>query len=671
MLADLERSCLTEEHALLMRCRPSDLEELRAMGLPAKTAYELPYFGLDGKPSGYRRWRYLEDTREGLAAKTDAKPMRYAQPPGTAAEVYLPPLVDWRRLAEDATVPLVITEGEKKAAACTSAGRPCLGLGGVYSFKSTKRGQPLVPAFRGFVWTGRRVVVAYDSDAHQNRMVVAARNELCRALLDLGAEPAVCDLDPADDGSKRGLDDLLFQEGQEALAEALDYAVPWSAAAALHELSEEVAYVVDPGMVVVVGTGQKMRPSDFVGHAYSNRHFWEQVTDAKGGQKLVRKPAARAWLDWEHRFALRSVCYQPGEPQVTDDRRYNTWPGWGCEPVKGEVGPWKRLLDRLFHGHPEERRWFERWCALPLQRPGAKMYTCCLLWGVETGTGKSLVGYTLGRIYGRNFAEITDAELSNPSNDWAVDKQFVMGDDVTGEDQRQYADRLKTMMTRATVRINVKYVPTYSVPDVLNYYFTSNHPDAMFLEDRDRRAFVHEVTSVRMAKAEVDEYVAWMKGPGPAALFDHLRRLDLGGQEPEGRAPETAARAAMIDDGQSALGRWVRELRDSPDTALRLPGGGPMDGDLWSSQDLLRAYDPEGKTRTTASAVSRELKRAGFRQAYGGRPVLLRDGRQARLFAVRQSAKWLGLDPRDRAVGPRLAEHYAETRGRTAKTKKF
>jgi len=654
MLADLARSGLDADDARRMRLRPADPEELRALGLPAKEAYEIPYLGLDGRPTGFRRWRYTEDTREGLAAKTDLKPVRYVQEGDTLPELYLPPQADWQAVAGDPGRQLVITEGEKKAAACCRAGHPCVGLGGVYSFKSKKKRVPLLESFKQFAWKDRDVVVAYDSDAHENRMVVQARNELCAELLALGAVPRVADVPPTEAGAKQGLDDLIVADGREALAAVFDAAESYAASAALHELSAEVAYVRDPGIVVRLADGQKMRAADFTSHAYANRHYHEVVADARGNERLVKRQAAPAWLQWEKRYELRSMAYEPGQGQVTADGRYNCWPGWGCEPRRGSVGPWRRLLDRLFEGFPEERQWFERWCAVPLQRPGAKLFTTAVLWGVEQGTGKSLVGVTLGRIYGRNYTLIGDKQLEDPRNEWAQHKQFVLGDDVTGKDQRKHADRLKSMITQEEIRIDPKYIPSFTVRDVINYLFTSNHPDAFFLEDLDRRYFVHEVRCPPMPPEQVAEYMAWLGGPGPSHLFRHLLDLDAGGRLPEDRAMDTAARRAMIDDGQSSLARWVRDLRDQPDAVLRV-GDTVLRGDLWSSQDLLRVYDPDGRTGTTASAMSRECKRASLGLAYRGMPVPTPLG-QRRLFVVRRPRDW-----KDAGAGA-LGRHYGETR---------
>lgn len=664
MLEDLARSGLDASDARAMRLKPGDPEELARLGLPDKKSYEIPYLGLDGRPTGFRRWRYLEDTRSGPARMTDKKPIRYVQQGDTLPGIYLPPQCDWKSVAQDASVTVVFTEGEKKASAMCKAGVPTVGLGGVYSFKSNKRKVPLLQEFYEFAWKDRDVVVAYDSDAHCNHLVVAARNELCRELLVLGAVPRVADLPDAEGGKKQGLDDMLVAEGLEAVEQALSWATSYAASAALHELSAEVAYVRDPGIVVRMDNGMKMTAMAFTGHAYSNRHYHEVQTDKDGKEKMVKRSAAKAWLEWEQRYELACMSYEPGKPRVTEDSTYNTWPGWGVQPKKGPIGPWNALLDRVFGADRKARQWFERWLALPLQRPGSKMFTSVLLWGVEEGTGKSLAGKTMGRIYGKNYTLIGDGELADSRNEWAQNKQFVLGDDVTGHENRKYAERLKVIITQEMIRIDPKYIPSYTVRDVINYLFTSNRPDAFFLDDNNRRNFVWEVGPQVMTQEQVAEYFEWLdEKDGAAHLFHHLLELDLGGMEASDRAPWTVAKDAMIEDSQSSLGRWIRDLKSAPDAVLRV-GEAVLKGDLWSGQDLLRLYDPDDKKSVSAAAISREMKRAGFKLVYKGCPVPTKSG-QRRLFAVRDAKRWL-----DDASVREMSHHYDETRG-PAKGKKF
>src|SRR5690606_41111251 len=139
-LADLERSGLTVEHARRMEIEVYSREESVELGLSEVAAgYAIPYFDLDGKSTEFFRDRLLEDTATGFQKLTGKRGPKYLQPPGTLPEAYLAPFINWREIAADPTAPLVITEGEKKAAKATIEVIPTIGLGGVWSFCSKKQ----------------------------------------------------------------------------------------------------------------------------------------------------------------------------------------------------------------------------------------------------------------------------------------------------------------------------------------------------------------------------------------------------------------------------------------------------------------------------------------------------------------------------------------------------
>ena len=644
-------SCLDESDVEALNMKPAKPSELKGLGLPVFEAMRIPYFNADGSENGFVRYRYMEDTRKGIAKQTDAKPLRYVQPPNSEPQVYLPPIsYDWSTVIENTSQPIAITEGEFKAACCTKHVMPCVGLGGVYSFRAKATGHDLIPQLQQFKWRGRQVVFIYDTDAKTNLNVMRAQDALATKLVELGAMVLIADLP---DTPAKGLDDYAYAEGVDALKAVVTRARFFETCKALYDFNDEVAYIKNSGFVQDLhNTSRKLRPYDFTAHAYANRFFTVRRIDKKGELELKELSLPVEWLKWPQRHTLNSVVYEPGLPTITEDNDFNEWPGWGCEPVEGSVAPWTELLNHLFEGSPEERDWFERWCALPLQQPGAKLYTASVIWGIATGTGKSLLGYSLGRIYGKNFTEIGDRELQDGRNEWAQNKQFVLGDDVTGKDQRKYADHLKAMITQLDLRLNPKYIQSYTVRDHINYMFTSNHPDAFFIEDDDRRFFIHEVTANPKSEAWYRDYMRWLdKEDGAKHLFHHLLQLDLKGLTATSRAPRTNARDAMIDDGLSALGRWVRMLKDSPDLVLKV-GAAELKHDLFTSQDLLALYDPMGQLKVTASAMARELKRAGFKQAYKRQQLRLTNGGKVRLFIVRNEDKWMLTG------GPLLVKHY-------------
>jgi hypothetical protein len=643
--ADLARSQLTLDDARALGIEFLEAPQVTQLhpSFRSSPALKLNYFDARGKTLNFYRLRYLADA-DGLARGTKKGTQRYAQPPGTPPQVYFAKAVkSWAAHLEDPALPLHITEGEKKSAAACKAGFLTLGLGGVWCWKSTKRGEALVPELASIAWRDRPVFITFDSDAAENPDIIRAQLALAEMLTSLGARPSLVTIPGAPGGKKVGLDDYLKAKGKKAFDRLLGDAPPFNQARELWAMNGEVVYVRDPGIVVVVDDGRKLHPNAFCAHAYANRHYFETVLTAKGEPRLVKKPLAPAWLAWERRAELERLTYDPGAPRVTDGREYNYWKGWGCDPRKGDVTPWRQLLEFLFKGEKESRSWFERWCAYPLQHPGAKLYTSAVLWGIAHGTGKSFIGYSLLKIYGDNGTEVTEQHLRSNFNEWAESRQFVMGDEITGSEHRREADRLKSFITQRLLRINMKHIPSYTVPDRINYFFTSNHPDSFFMEDADRRMFVHEVVGPPREMAFYKAYEKWLEHHGAAALFHHLLTLPLGDFDPKAAAPVTRSKELMIVDNKSDLGAWVGRLRQDPGHLLRL-GDLELPGDLFTNSQLLKVYDPDGKTRVTANGLGRELRRAGFRYVNGGAVVLTMHGPQ-RLYVLRNEQYWARQKP--------------------------
>lgn len=616
-------------------------------------ALVIPYFDAKGRETKFYRLRYLEQLG-GFAAQMK-KQQRYAQVPGTLNEVYMPPLMkrSWAEVMADPTAPLYITEGELKAAAATARGMPTIGLGGVDVWRSQKRKLPLLPQLEEVAWKGRKVVILFDSDAATNPDVTRAQRQLSRTLLERGADPVIAALPMTKTGKKQGLDDYLLEHDPADLQKLIDKAAPLESAQALWELNEEVVFVRDPGLVIERSSGQRIAPHNFVNSVFANRTHVDYC-----GEKPKRVKTAKEWMEWRERFEARKVTYMPGQDRLVDGM-WNLWGGWGCEPKRGDVGPWHRLLDFIFKNEPPEvRQWFERWCAYPLQHPGTKLFSSVVMWGVAHGTGKTLMGYTLKDIYGSNGMEIKDHHLHGNFNEWAENRQFIIGDEVTGSDKRVDANRLKSLITEEEVTINAKFIPTYRVPACVNYYFTSNQPDAFFLEDTDRRFFIHEVVGQPADTKLYEEYDKWRRGDGPAFLFDYLLRLPLGDFKPKGFALSTRAKEEMIHGGKSDLGVWCRSLLEEPLLNLRPLGENVAQrADLANNLQLLRCYDPEGATRVTANGLGRELKRCGVRQL----PVVRTSAGLQRLYVIRNASKWETAKPKD------VAEHWEALFGNGAR----
>lgn len=596
----------------------------------------------------FYRLRYLEVATD-FEALSKKKTIRYVQEPGTSPVAYYPQnYIGWADLCKNPDEPLIITEGELKAAKACKEGFPTLGLGGVYNWRSTRLGIEWLDSLNPIEWRRRHVYLCFDSDYKTNPMVCAALRDFAAELQRRGSFVYLVALPQLPGLEKVGLDDFLVHAGPSAngmFQDLLTNAEPLGLSAPLWEMNDKYVYIRKPGLIVDQRDMEnKVSPGAFKEHLEATANYQERQVKSDGTVSYKAVAAASAWLKWPLRLEAARLTYVPGAERFTNNE-LNTWPGWGCEAKAGNVEPFFELMAHLFNGaEPEALTWFLRWCAYPLQHPGVKMFSSAVIHGIKHGTGKSLAGYTLAKIYGRNFTEINQMDLHNSFNEWAESKQFVMGDDVTGSNKRQDADFLKKMITQKELRINAKYTPSYVVPDCINYFFTSQHPDSFFLEDDDRRFFIHEVLVGPQEQDFYVSYMKWLDNGGAEAVFDYLLNLDLGDFNPAAPAYRTAAKERMINTGRSDLGSWVRQLIATPDQMLRA-GDLVADKDVFTSKELLLFYDPEGRTGTTANGLGRELSRAGIRQVCDGKPIRLTDGTQGRYYAVRNSEQWLVSQP--------------------------
>lgn len=622
-------------------------------------ALYIPYFDLSGKRTKFFRLRYLE--RLPGAAGVTEKPQRYDQLP-VMQEAYFPPLLKraWKELAQDNEVALCITEGEKKAACGCARGIPTLALGGVYSFMSSKRGVDFLPALEQFNWQDRKVFVVYDNDITHKLPVMQAQKALADQLTARGARVFFANLPP---GPAKGMDDYIVQFGTNKFQEILDQAEPYAACEALWQLNSEVCFVKQMGAIIERASNTVMRSHEFIHAHYANRHYAEPQEKGNGKNRhivLVKKPLAPAWIQWEKRAELEKLTYQPGQDKIVAGA-WNTWNGWGVKPKRGDISPWIWLLDFLFHDDHVARRFFERWCAYPVQFPGTKMYTACVLWSRIEGLGKSLVGETLRRIYGENGGFVNARELKGSFNDWAKNRQFIIGEEITTGDVRVDRDYLKDLITNPFFRINAKFIPGYTIENKVNFLFLSNHPDAIFLDDRDRRYMVHAINQAAPAPQEKYAwYDAWKEEDGPAHLMQHFLDMDLSKFDPKGRAPETTSKLQMITASKGDIALWVEKLRIDPAFALRPLGERiARECDLFTAEQLTKAFDPAGRiAQSFNSKIALGMLNAGFRYVNDHTPVRTANGLH-RLYAVRNQVKW------EQATRRELKAHYDQFFGPT------
>ena len=213
--AKVESSGLTPQQAVALGMYSIDSAVSLGENFNAGPALVIPYYNLIGKPLldatiPFFRVRYLEDNVKGFTKK-----QRYSQPLKSGAHAYFPRSLPWHKIIDNTDEPILITEGELKAAKAAAHGFTTIGLGGVHNFRAAKDGIFWLPELEQIKWARRTVYVVYDSDYAENPLICQAINLLGEELQERGAMPRLISLPDVYADKKTGLDDFLIERSEE------------------------------------------------------------------------------------------------------------------------------------------------------------------------------------------------------------------------------------------------------------------------------------------------------------------------------------------------------------------------------------------------------------------------------------------------------------------------
>ncbi len=178
---------------------------------------------------------------------------KYMAAPGDANKLYFDPTLTPAQLT-DTSLPLVITEGEKKALALAMLAshgvaslRFCsVGLPGAWNWRGTigktdgPNGERIdtkgpIPDLDRIEFHGRTVSILFDANVATNSSVTAARTQLALELTGRGAKVMIIDL-PLSEGVN-GIDDYLGLQGPEIALRLFDEARPFDPKEQLSKLN--------------------------------------------------------------------------------------------------------------------------------------------------------------------------------------------------------------------------------------------------------------------------------------------------------------------------------------------------------------------------------------------------------------------------------------------------
>ena len=193
---------------------------------------------------------------------------------------------------------------------------------------------------------------------------------------------------------------------------------------------------------------------------------------------------------------------------------------------------------------------------------------------------------------------------------------------------------------------NVKNTAKFSEPNLIKYVFLSNHPDAVYLNDKDRRFFVAEAPDKKLPDEIRKNFVNWIKSGGKAALMNFLLTQDTAQFDPTAPAPMSQSKLSMLDSNKSDLEQWVENA---------LLKAQAKKHDLISTEDLAAHYNLGPRpTKCSGKTVATILKRMGYKKL--AKKAKFDNGTRKGLFSIAEKFNTYSF-----MSETEIARHYKET----------
>lgn len=397
-----------------------------------------------------------------------------------------------------------------------------------------------------------------------------------------------------------------------------------SAPSEILEVSKKFAWDCEAMNLYNITTGRYVQKERF------NTHYANRFIDL--GTATKPKPVALgvAWIQHHLRREANGVRMVPNEPEDLPDGAINSWLGFSVEPIKGGIKPFIKLFKRQIP-NPRDRKYVLHWIANLFQNPASKTFTSIVMWSRTQGTGKNLIWECVGNLFNeRHYTLVSQEVFDDAFTEWKANRVFVICDEVSSTEKRQTADRIKGWITSSSNAINTKNEPKFTQPNLIKYVFLSNHPDAVFLDDSDRRFFVVEVAQGRLPDHEAKEFTSWRDNGGQAALLHFLLNLDIRKFNGKSPAPMSSAKQEMIDDNRSDIECWLDQTLTNLNAVIGR--------EICSAEELVTQYGFSSGHKASSKTISLALSKRGIKRLT--KQAKLTNGKRLRVYALVDHQKY-------------------------------
>lgn len=194
------------------------------------------------------------------------------------------------------------------------------------------------------------------------------------------------------------------------------------------------------------------------------------------------------WLKSLYRREYKDTMFSP-EKDVAG--YYNLYQGlaYQPEPNKSCELYLEHVLQNICCGNQNHFDYLMDWMARVVQKPATRSEVAIVLQG-EKGTGKTIFADAFGKLFGRHYMCVSDAEhLVGRFNAHLEETLLVFSDEAFFAKNPKHQSTLKTLITGKTMPVEPKYQAVRIVDNYVHLIMASNNTHVVPAELDERRFF--------------------------------------------------------------------------------------------------------------------------------------------------------------------------------------
>ena len=206
------------------------------------------------------------------------------------------------------------------------------------------------------------------------------------------------------------------------------------------------------------------------------------------------------------------------------------------------------------------------------------------------------------------------------------------------------SDKTRDLLTENHLEVNVKHGSKRTQPVFTNFFFMSNHPDALVLTDQDRRINVFSGPDKALDRHYYLALYEWLETDGVAALHQELMHRDLNDFDWQ-HSMRTPARMQMISNNRTETETLFHELMADPPFPAMTFTQIVREMAKLSEKDAFETDIDEGQLTKLLQHHAQQSKRimVGGRNGKAVRPWVLNADVEQDTNAIRKAVEECGL----------------------------